>query len=176
MLINATMIPGVFLILPEPVTDERGFFTRTVCTEEFSNHGLNGAFLQQSISFNHCRGTLRGMHYQAEPHGEEKLVRVTRGALFDVVADMRPGSPAFRQWYGLELSADNHRALYIPKGVAHGFLTLADTTEILYQMTAPFYPESACGIRWDDPALGIVWPFAPVIISDRDKGYPTLNT
>lgn len=135
---------------------------------------MNANFAQQSISFNHRRGTLRGMHYQAEPHSEEKLVRVTSGAIFDVVVDLRVDSPTFRQWYGTELTADNHHALYIPKGVAHGFLTLVDKTEILYQMTTSYHQDSACGIRWNDAALKIAWPFKPVIISDRDQSYPEI--
>jgi len=174
MVINNVGIPGVFLIVPEPLADERGFFVRTVCTDTFADFGMRSDFVQQSVSFNYQRSTLRGMHYQAEPHGEEKLVRVTSGAIFDVVVDLRKESPCFRQWYGVELSADNRYALYIPKGIAHGFLTLLDTTEILYQMTVPHHPESARGIRWDDPALEIVWPCTPALISARDQGYPDM--
>lgn len=169
-----TPLSGVILIAPLPITDERGFFARTVCADEFARQGINAGIVQQSISFNHHRGTLRGMHYQAEPYAEEKLVRVTSGAIFDVVADLRSDSPTFRQWHGVELSAGNRHAIYIPRGVAHGFLTLVSNTEILYQMTVPHHPECACGIRWNDPALGIIWPFEPVLISPRDNGYPYL--
>lgn len=174
MIINNVGIPGVFLIAPEPLADERGFFARTVCTDTFADFGMRSDFVQQSVSFNHQRNTLRGMHYQAAPHEEEKLVRVTSGAIFDVVVDLRKESPCFRQWYGVELSADNRYALYIPKGIAHGFLTLLDTAEILYQMTVPHHPESARGIRWDDPALKIAWPCTPALISARDQGYPDM--
>lgn len=168
-------LPGAFVIDIEAHMDERGFFSRTVCAEEFARHGLNPHFVQQSVSWNTRTGTLRGMHYQAAPHEEEKLVRVTQGAIFDVIVDLRQESPSFGRWFGVELSADNHRQLYIPRGVAHGFQTLAPNTEILYEMTVPFQPEAARGLRWDDPGLGIVWPqCAERIISEKDRALPLL--
>lgn len=160
------------------MTDERGFFARTVCAEEFERHGLNGHFVQQSVSWNLRRGTLRGLHFQAPPWEEEKLVRVTRGGLFDVIVDLRPSSSSFGQWFGLELSADNRRQLFVPKGVAHGFQTLVDDTEVLYEMTIPFHPEAAQGVRWDDPELRISWPMAKAarglgLMSPRDMTLPS---
>lgn len=175
---TTTPLPGTFLIDLDRHEDERGFFARTICAEEFAQHGLNGRFVQHSVSWNPRAGTLRGMHFQAAPHEEEKLVRVTRGAIFDVILDLRRDSPTFGRWHGIELSADNHRQLYIPRGVAHGFQTLKPDTEILYAMTAPFHGESARGLRWDDPQLGIDWPTCPAhgdrLISDKDKNLPTL--
>jgi dTDP-4-dehydrorhamnose 3,5-epimerase len=173
---TATPIPGVFIIDIAPHQDERGFFARTVCMEEFAQHGLDGHFVQQSLSWNPNAGTLRGLHYQAAPHEEAKLVRVTRGILFDVIADLRQGSAFFGQWFSIELSADNRRQLYIPAGVAHGFQTLLPNTEILYEMTVPFHAEACCGVRWDDPVLGIVWPeFNHRIISEKDRALPILK-
>lgn len=171
-----TALPGAFVIEIERQEDERGFFARTVCAERFAQHGLNGAFVQQSVSFNTRAGTLRGLHFQAEPHAEDKLVRVTSGALFDVIADLRRGSPAYGRWLGIELSAENRRQLYIPRGCAHGFQTLAPDTEILYQMTVPFHAGSARGVRWDDPALAISWPpCAERVISNKDRSLPSMG-
>lgn len=176
MKFTPTPLPGAFVIDIEPREDERGFFARTVCAEEFSRLGLNGRFVQQSVSWNRRAGTLRGLHYQAAPHEEDKLVRVSRGAIYDVIADLRRDSPAFGRWFGVELSADNHRQLYIPRGVAHGFQTLLPDTEILYQMTVPFAPDAARGLRWDDSVLQIAWPqCADRTISDKDLGLPTLT-
>lgn len=175
MTFSPTPIPGAFLIEIEPHGDERGFFARTVCVEEFARHGLNGQFAQQSVSWNSRRGTLRGLHYQAAPWQEEKLVRVTRGAIFDVIVDLRPDSVAYGEWFGTELTAENHRQLYLPKGVAHGFQTLADETEVFYEMTIPYHAEAARGIRWDDAALGIAWPVANPILSDRDRAFPAFS-
>ncbi|MEO3433800.1 dTDP-4-dehydrorhamnose 3,5-epimerase [Inquilinus sp. CAU 1745] len=172
MRITRAPIDGVHVIDIEPREDARGLFARTVCREEFARHGLNADFVQQSVSWNPRKGTLRGLHYQASPHGEDKLVRVTRGAVFDVAVDIRPGSPTRGRWFGVELSAENRRQLYIPKGFAHGFQTLLPDTEILYEMTAPFHAGSATGIRWDDPALAIGWPEAERIMSDRDLALP----
>jgi len=167
-----TRIPGVFLIEPEPVEDARGLFARTWCAEEFRRHELNPALAQCSTSFNRRRGTLRGMHYQAEPWAEAKLVRCTGGAIHDVALDLRPASPAYRQWVGVDLSAANRRALYIPEGVAHGFQTLADDSEVFYQISVAYHPEAARGVRWDDPAFGIRWPLAAPLLNERDAGYP----
>jgi dTDP-4-dehydrorhamnose 3,5-epimerase len=165
-------LPGAFIVRPEPIADERGFFARTFCREEFVAQGLNPNLAQCSVSFNKRRGTLRGMHYQKAPHEEDKLVRCTMGAIYDVLVDIRPGSPTFRRWSGVELSAENRTAVYIPKGFAHGFLTLSDDTEVFYQMSEPFQPECAAGVRWNDPAFGVSWPADVRVISDRDQAYP----
>lgn len=165
-------IPGVFAIEPEELADERGFFARLFCREEFAAHGLNCALAQSSISFNRRRGTLRGMHWQAKPHEEARLVRCTQGAIFDVALDLRRGSPAYLKWHGVELSAANRRMLYIPEGCAHGLLTLADDTEVHYHISEFYHPASARGARWDDPAFGIAWPAPVEVISARDRGCP----
>ncbi len=173
MIFTPTSLPGAWLIDIAPNHDERGFFARTVCSEEFRQHGLNSDFLQQSIAWNPRRGTLRGLHYQAAPYGEDKLVRVTRGAVFDVILDLRRDSPQFGKWFSVELSAANRRQLYIPKGVAHGYQTLEDNTEIFYQMTTAYVAESARGILWDDLQLAIPWPSCPArTISERDLILP----
>lgn len=165
-------IEGAFLVEPELITDERGFFARTWCREEFSAHGLNPDLVQCNISYNKRRGTLRGMHYQKPPHAEAKLVRCTQGALHDVIVDLRMESPTYLRWCGVDLTAENRRALYIPEGCAHGFITLADDTEVLYHMSELFHAECAAGIRWNDPAFSIRWPVEPAVISERDRGYP----
>ena len=172
MKFSPTALAGACIIDIEPVPDERGFFARNWCREEFARHGLNPDLAQCSISFNKKRGTLRGMHYQAKPHEETKVVRCTRGAIYDVIVDLRPASPTFRKWIAVELSADNRRMLYIPVGLAHGFQSLTDDTEVFYQISAPYHPESARGVRWDDPAFGIEWPVAERVISDKDRQYP----
>lgn len=166
-------IAGVVLVEPEPHSDERGFFARSFCTQEFAARGLNPCVAQCSISFNRSVGTLRGMHWQAEPYAEAKLVRCTQGAIYDVALDLRPGSPTFRHWHAAELSAANRRMLYIPGGVAHGFQTLSDAAEVCYQISTPFVPGAARGVRWDDPAFAIRWPDATGrILSARDATYP----
>lgn len=170
-----TTIPGAWLIEIDRIEDGRGFLARAWCRREFAEHGLQADFVQCNISFNRLRGTLRGLHYQAPPHEETKLVRCTRGALFDVLVDWRPGSFAYRRWEGFELTADNHRMLYVPEGIAHGFQTLEDDTEVFYQMGEFHHPESAHGLRWDDPALGIRWPLGKPIVSDRDSAYPGIE-
>jgi dTDP-4-dehydrorhamnose 3,5-epimerase len=173
MLFIETKLAGAFLIQPQPVEDERGFFARTWCQHELEEHGLVSRLAQCSVSYNRRKGTLRGMHYQIAPHQEEKVVRCTQGALWDVIVDLRPESPTFKQWVGYELSAGNRAQLYIPVGCAHGFQTLEDETEALYMISGFYHPESARGVRWDDPAFGIQWPETDKrIISDRDGGYP----
>lgn len=173
MIIAATPIAGAFLVDIAPEADERGFFSRTVCVDQFAQHGMQAVFVQQSISFNAARGTLRGMHYQAAPHAEDKLVRVTRGEIWDVMLDLRPESPSFRQWHAVVLSAENRRAVYIPKGVAHGFQTLAAASEVLYQMTEAYCAPAARGVHWRDPGFAIAWPDPDgAIISQRDRDYP----
>lgn len=176
MRFTETPIAGVWIIDIEPVPDERGFFARLTCRDDFARRGLNSDFVQQSISWNPHVGTLRGLHYQAEPYGEEKVVRVTQGAVFDVVVDIRRKSASFGKWFGVDLSADNRRQLYIPNGVAHGFQTLEDQTEIYYQMTAPYRAGAAQGILWSDPELKISWPLTtPTIMSEKDRGLPLLR-
>ena len=167
-----TALPGAFVIEPDLQHDERGFFARTFCRNEFRQHGLNPDLAQCSISFNRQRDTLRGMHFQAPPHVEAKLVRCTLGAVYDVVVDLRPTSPTFRQWTGVELTAGNRKMIYVPEELAHGFITLADDTEMFYQMSEFFDPACARGVRWNDPAFGIRWPETPRTLSERDQSYP----
>lgn len=167
-----TPLPGVFVVEPQPVEDERGFFARTWCRREFEARGLNPDLMQVSISFNRKKGTLRGMHYQAAPHQEAKLVRCTRGAIYDVALDLRPDSKTYLKWFALELSADNRKAVYIPEGCAHGFQTLCDDTEVLYQISDFHHAESARGLRFDDPVFRIAWPLPVSIVSERDRSFP----
>jgi dTDP-4-dehydrorhamnose 3,5-epimerase len=171
-----TPLPGTWVIELQTLGDERGWFARTFDADEFLARRLNPAVAQCNASFNARRGTLRGMHYQAEPHGESKLVRCVRGAIFDVAVELRPDSPAFCRWHGVELSADNRLALYIPAGMAHGFQTLTDDCEVLYQMGHRHVPDAARGVRWDDPAFGIEWPPTPArTISAKDRRYPDFD-
>ncbi len=175
MKFTPTSVAGAWLVDLERHTDDRGWFARTWCAEEFARQGLDARLAQCSASLNHRRGTLRGMHYQAAPHPEAKLVRCVRGAMFDVALDLRPGSETFGRWASAELTAENGRALYVPEGCAHGFQTLMDDTEVLYQISRPWHPESALGIRWNDPTVGIQWPLAAAaVISDRDRNLPLL--
>lgn len=168
----ALSIPGAFRIELERQEDERGFFARTFCADEFRAHGLVADFVQRSVSFNARRGTLRGLHYQAEPYAETKVVRCTAGAVFDVLVDIRRGSPTFGRWHGETLSADNHVALYIPGGCAHGFQTLNDATEIHYEITPAYIAAAGRGIAFDDPELGIDWPLSAPVISAADLARP----
>jgi len=170
-----TPLAGAYLIELEPLEDERGFFARSFCQNEFKARGLDPVVAQCNVSFNRKQGTLRGLHYQAAPHAEAKLVRCTRGAIWDVIVDLRKSSQTARQWHAVELTEDNRRALYIPAGFAHGFQTLADDTEVHYQMSEFYQPELARGVRWDDPTLAIRWPIEKVIISPRDRAFPTLD-
>lgn len=172
MILTELPLPGAFLVEIEKLTDGRGYFARTFSVREFAERGLNTTVDQCSLSFNAKRLTLRGMHYQAAPYGECKLVRCTRGAIFDVAVDVRPSSSAYRSWYGVELSEDSGLAVYWPEGVAHGFLTLKEASEVLYQISAPHEPSAARGVRWDDPAFSVAWPAEPRIISERDGNYP----
>lgn len=169
MIFQEMKIPGAFLIEPERRDDERGFFARVYCEDEFAKHGLHTNFVQCNISYNVRRGTLRGLHYQAVPHGEVKVVRCTMGAIYDVILDLREDSPTYKQWAAAELSIENHRTLYIPTGIAHGFQTLMDNSEVFYMMGTYYHPESARGVRWNDPAFGIEWPAVNErIVSDSD--------
>jgi dTDP-4-dehydrorhamnose 3,5-epimerase len=175
MIFRETKLPGVFEIDLEFKIDERGFFARTWCQREFAAHGLNTSLVQCSISFSERKGTLRGMHYQVAPHSETKLVRCTRGAIFDVVLDLRPQSPKFKDSFGVVLAAEKRNMLYVPEGCAHGFLTLEEGTEIFYQMSELQSPESARGVRFDDPAFRIAWPEKIEVISERDRNYPNFE-
>ena len=172
MIFTETRLKGALLIDPERHEDERGFFARTWCQQEFAAHGLNPRLVQCSVSYNHRKGTLRGLHYQAAPFAEAKLVRCTRGAIHDVIIDLRPDSATFRDWQAAELTADNRRMLYIPEGFAHGFQTLEDDTEVFYQISQSHQPEAAAGVRWNDPAFQIQWPDGPQIIAARDRQFP----
>ena len=168
-------IAGAFLVEQQPGADERGSFARSFCAAEFAAHGLDPRVAQCNLSHNTRRGTLRGLHYQAAPHEEAKLVSCLRGALHDVIVDLREASPARRRWVAVPLAADDGRALYVPPGCAHGFFTLADDTLVLYQMSTPYVLGAARGVRWDDPALDIAWPERPAVISPKDAAYPLLE-
>jgi dTDP-4-dehydrorhamnose 3,5-epimerase len=170
--IEKTSIAGLFVIVPERYADDRGFFARSYCADEFRAAGLQDDFVQCNISFNHRRGTLRGMHYQAAPHGEVKLIRCTSGSIIDTVVDVRRGSPTHLRSFSTELSAENRLGLYVPVGFAHGFITLEDNTEVFYQMSSRYAPEYARGLRWNDSVLGLAWPIEPSVIVERDATYP----
>ena len=176
MIFRETKLPGVFEIEVEPKTDDRGFFARTWCRKEFADRGLNANVVQCSVSFNSRKGTLRGMHYQLEPQVETKLVRCTSGAIYDVALDLRPESPTFKEWVAVVLAAENRKALYVPEGCAHGFLTLEDETEVFYQMSEFHNVELARGVRFDDPEFSIHWPEKIEVISERDRNYPDFTT
>lgn len=172
MRFTPSRIPGAWVIDIEPIHDRRGFFAMTWLPEEFRKRGLDPALAQCNLAFNHKRGTLRGMHFQTAPHAQAKLVRAIRGALLDVIVDLRDDSPTFRQWEAVELTADNRRMLYMPAGIAHGYLTLTDDTEAYYHSSSPWVPAAESGVRWNDPAFAIAWPIAPVVISDKDAAWP----
>jgi dTDP-4-dehydrorhamnose 3,5-epimerase len=168
-----TRVEGVFVIELEPLTDERGFFARSFCRREFEQHGLNPHVEQCNVSLSHAVGTLRGLHFQLAPHEEAKLVRCTRGALWDVALDLRPESPSYLEWFAVELSATRGNMLYVPEGCAHGFQTLEPDTEVVYQLSAAYEPSAQAGVRWDDPAFGIEWPLPDdPLLSERDRGWP----
>jgi dTDP-4-dehydrorhamnose 3,5-epimerase len=172
MIFEETKIKGLFVIEPELIKDERGFFACSWSHTEFEQRGLDAQLVQCNISFNHQRGTLRGMHYQENPYQEAKLVRCTRGAMFDVAIDLRPDSATRYHWVGVELTSENRRLFYIPKGFAHGYQTLTDNTEIFYQMSEYYHAESARGVRWNDPLFKISWPEKVACINQRDSTYP----
>lgn len=167
-----TAVAGAFIIEPQRHNDPRGFFARVFCHNELKLHGLDWNVVQCNVSFNPFRATLRGLHYQIAPHQETKLVRCTMGMIFDVIADLRPDSCTFRRWFGVELSAQSHRMLYVPKGVAHGYITLCNDSEVFYQVSEFYSPKSERGLRFDDPVFNIRWPLEPVLISDKDRCYP----
>jgi dTDP-4-dehydrorhamnose 3,5-epimerase len=172
MIITQTELKGAFVIELELFEDVRGFFARTWSDREFEAFGLNPRFVESNISSNEKKGTLRGMHYQLPPYDQTKLVRCTRGSIYDVIIDLRPDSPTFKQWVAKELSADNHLMLYVPGQFAHGYLTLEDKTEVLYQTSAYYAPEHAGGVRWNDPAFNISWPIDNTVMIERDRNYP----
>ena len=175
MKFTETQLKGAYIIEPELLRDERGFFARSWCQKEFTERGLNTNLVQCNISFNLKKGTLRGMHYQAKPYEEAKLVRCTMGAIYDVIIDIRPESPTFKQWVAVELTAENRKMLYIPEGMAHGFQTLVDNTEVFYQMSEFYQAESASGVRWNDPAFNVEWLIKQdLVISKKDQSYSFL--
>ena len=172
MRFQETNLADVLLVEPERAQDDRGYFARTWCAKEAAEHGLQIAWVQSSVSFNRRKGTMRGLHYQLAPHVETKLVRCTRGAIFDVVVDLRSDSSSYCQWLGIEINAENGHQLYIPEGCAHGFLTLCDDTELCYEISDYYEPKCVAGVRWDDPAFGIAWPAPVEVIHPRDKNRP----
>lgn len=175
MIVEPTPLPGLTVIRAEPVADARGHFVRLWCEADFAAAGLAFRPTQVSASFNHRAGTLRGLHWQAEPHGETKLVRATQGRVFDVAVDLRAGSGGYRRWFGLELDAERRDALLIPAGFAHGFITLTDNAEVTYCIDTPYVPAAGRGARFDDPAFAIAWPRPPALVSDRDLGWPAVG-
>ena len=172
MIFTETQLRGAFLLEPQKLEDERGFFARAFCAKKFAEHGLSPRFVQCNISFSKMKGTLRGMHYQVAPHGEAKVVRCTRGAIYDVIIDLRPDSKTYCKWIAVELSADNYKMLYAPGGFAHGFQTLAPESEVFYLMSEFYAPECARSVRWNDPAFGIRWPLPNPILSPKDQSLP----
>ena len=172
MILRPTKLAGAVVAEPEPLADERGFFARTFSRDEFAAAGLDGDVAQCSVSFNAAAGTLRGLHYQAAPHAESKLVRCTQGAIYDVIVDLRPESPTYCDWVAIELSATNRLGLFVPRGLAHGFQTLTPAAEVHYQISVRYEPNAARGVRWNDPRFGIEWPPAERIISARDRAFP----
>jgi dTDP-4-dehydrorhamnose 3,5-epimerase len=175
MRIEATDLPGVFVVDVEPLEDERGWFARTFDAGALADAGLDPTVVQCSISSNTAAGTLRGMHFQQGPHGESKLIRCTRGRIFDVLVDARAGAPTFGRWISVDLAAEGYRAVFVSPGIAHGFVTLEPHSEVFYQMSVAHRPAAACGFRWDDPAVGIEWPREPVVMSERDRALPPLH-
>ncbi|MCC9135034.1 dTDP-4-dehydrorhamnose 3,5-epimerase [Pontibacter silvestris] len=171
MIFTETKLKGAYIIELKKIEDERGFFARAWCQNEMTEHGLADRVLQTNVSFNPKKGTLRGMHYQVKPHEESKLVRCTRGAIFDVIIDLRVSSDSYKQWLGVKLTADNYRMLYVPEGFAHGYLTLEDNTEVTYQVSEFYTPGAEQGIRWNDPAFRIEWPLEPQLVSEKDKAH-----
>jgi dTDP-4-dehydrorhamnose 3,5-epimerase len=175
MIFTETALAGAYIIEPERIADERGYFARTWCRREFEGRGLEGIWAQSSLSYNKAAGTVRGMHYQAAPYEETKLIRCTRGAVHDVIIDLRPHSPTFCLHIAVVLTVDNHRMLYVPAGFAHGFQTLEDDTEVTYLISEFHRPEFGRGVRWDDPAFNIQWPRPVSVITPRDRSYPDLS-
>ncbi|HYB95170.1 MAG TPA: dTDP-4-dehydrorhamnose 3,5-epimerase [Vicinamibacterales bacterium] len=172
MVFRESSIGGAWIIDIHPIHDQRGFFAMTWLPDELTKRGMNAALAQCNLAFNFKRGTLRGMHFQRAPHAQAKIIRATRGALLDVIVDLREESPTFKKWDAVELTADNHRMLYMPEGIAHGYITLSDETEAYYHASSPWVPAAESGVRWNDPAFDIAWPIEPVIVSDKDRSWP----
>jgi dTDP-4-dehydrorhamnose 3,5-epimerase len=172
MIFSETNLKGAYVIEIKKIEDDRGFFGRSFCRREMEEHGLKSDVMQANTSFSHKKGTLRGIHYQVPPYEEAKLIRCVRGSIFDVIIDLREGSPTFMKWTGVELNADNYKMVYVPEGFAHGFLSLEDNTEVYYNVTAFYTPGAERGIRWNDPAFNIEWPLEPVVISKKDREHP----
>ena len=170
-----TTVAGVYTIELDLIEDERGFFARAWCAREFDEHGLETRFVQANLGFNRRRGTLRGLHFQLPPHDEVKLVRCSRGAVWDVAVDLRESSTTYLRWFGAQLDEQNRRALYVPRGCAHGYLTLVEDSELLYQTSAFYMPAAAAGVPYDDPSLAIEWPDEPVVVSEQDRSWPALD-
>ena len=176
MIFKETSLQGAFVIEPEILTDERGAFARIFCQKEFEKHRLNPNISQCSISLNIKKYTLRGMHFQKEPHAEDKLVRCSRGSIYDVIVDLRPNSSTFLQWTAIDITMENKKMVYVPKGFAHGFQTLTDNAEVIYQMSQFYYPGHSVGFRWDDPSFNIEWPAEPIVISPKDQIFPDFTS
>ena len=172
MIFTATELRGAYMIDLEKLGDDRGFFARAWCQKEFANHGLNLNLVQANLSFNAAKATLRGMHYQVTPYREAKLVRCIKGAIYDVIIDLRPDSPTYKRWLGVELTANNYKMLYVPEAFAHGYQTLADDSEVFYQVSQLYSPTAERGVRYNDPVFGIEWPLEPQVISDKDQQWP----
>ena len=172
MIFQPSPLAGAYIIDLQPIEDHRGFFARAWCQQEFQQHGLESRLVQCNLSYNQTSGTVRGMHYQIAPHKETKVVRCVRGRIFDVIIDLRRDSPTYLHWFGIELSAENRRMLYVPEGFAHGYQTLEPDAEVFYQVSEFYHPGSEQGIRWDDPAIAVDWPLEPTVISEKDKNYP----
>ena len=172
MIFTKTNLEGAYVIDIEKKEDDRGFFARTFCAQEFLSNELDSTFVQANTSFNYKKGTLRGMHFQKSPYEEDKLVRCTKGSIFDVIIDIRKDSPTYKKWFGVELSEENRKSLFVPKGFAHGYLTLEDNSEVTYLVTEFYTPEADSGIKFDDPAFNIEWPMTPVVISEKDSNHP----
>lgn len=175
MIFVKTNLKDAYIIELEKFKDQRGFFARTYCREEFNEHNIQFPIVQANISYSKKKGTLRGMHYQRKPHRESKLISCRQGAIYDVIIDIRPESPSYEQWTGIELNERNHRTLYVPEGFAHGFITLEDETKVAYPVSEFYKPDVEMGIRWDDPAFKIDWPAEVEVVSDKDKNWPDFN-
>jgi dTDP-4-dehydrorhamnose 3,5-epimerase len=167
-----TSLEGAYVIEPKKIADDRGFFARAFCSGELRAQGLNGEIAQANMAYSRKRGTLRGLHFQERPHAEVKIIRCTRGAMYDVIVDLRPSSPSWKQWFGVELTQSNHRMLYVPEGFGQGYVTLEDDTEMCYSTSEFYHPEVASGVRYDDPAFQIVWPIGISVISEQDRRWP----
>lgn len=175
MIFSETALSGAYIIEPEKINDQRGSFARVWCRRELEQHGLKGDLAQSNIGFSYRKGTLRGLHFQRAPHQEVKIVRCTRGSMFDVVVDLRPESPTYKRWFGVELNDENRRMIYVPEGFAQGYMTLADNTEMNYHTSEFYSADAASGVRYDDPVIGIRWPLAVTVISEQDRNWPLIG-